>query len=109
MSLNITRRPHATVHASSTCRPFELAATGAAVVSNPHLGIEEWFAPDDEVVVVSSVDEAVAAYEQLLADEHAAIELGKRARERVLDEHTYVVRARQLLELVGASQVSHVG
>ena len=28
--------------------------------------------------------------------------MGARARERVLDEHTYAHRARQLLELVGA-------
>ena len=38
INLNITRRSHATVYASSTCRPFELAASGAAIVSNPHEG-----------------------------------------------------------------------
>jgi spore maturation protein CgeB len=27
--------------------------------------------------------------------------MGRRARERVLDEHTYAHRARQILELVG--------
>src|SRR5919204_82159 len=39
VNLNITRRPHATVFASSTCRPFELAACAAAIVSNPYNGI----------------------------------------------------------------------
>ena len=45
INLNITRRSHATVPGSSTCRPFELAAAGAAIVSNPHAGIERWLEP----------------------------------------------------------------
>ena len=101
INLNITRRAHATVPASSTCRPFELAACGAAIVSNPHDGIERWFEPGRELLVVSDADEAVAAYRELLADPAQAEELGRRARERVLDEHTYAHRARRLLELLG--------
>ncbi|MGI9111914.1 MAG: CgeB family protein [Gaiellaceae bacterium] len=101
INLNITRRSHATVHASSTCRPFELAASGAAIVSNPHAGIERWFEPGKELLVVESADEALAAYRDLLADPAQAEAMGGRARERVLDEHTYARRAQQLLELVG--------
>jgi spore maturation protein CgeB len=101
INLNITRRSHATVHASSTCRPFELAACGAAIVSNPHAGIETWFEPGRELVVATSSEEAVAAYRELLADPGTAEELGARARERVLDEHTYAHRARQVLDLLG--------
>ena len=52
INLNVTRRSHATVYASSTCRPFELAATGAAIVSNPVDGIERWFEPGRELLVV---------------------------------------------------------
>jgi hypothetical protein len=37
----------------------------------------------------------------LLADPGQAEELGRRARERALDEHTYAHRARRLLELLG--------
>ncbi len=60
VNLNITRRPHASVHASSTARPFELAACGAAIVSNPYDGIERWFEPGRELLVVSSADEAIS-------------------------------------------------
>jgi spore maturation protein CgeB len=70
-------------------------------VSNPYNGIERWFEPGRELIVVSSADEAIAAYRDLLDDPAQAEELGRRARERVLDEHTYVHRSRQLLELVG--------
>jgi hypothetical protein len=98
VNLCITRRSHATVYASSSCRPFELASAGAAIVSNPYAGIERWFEPGSELLVVHSAEEAVDAYRELLTDGAQAAELGRRARERVLDEHTYRHRARQLLE-----------
>jgi spore maturation protein CgeB len=101
INLNITRRPHATVYASSTCRTFELAACGAAIVSNPHEGIERWFEPGSELLVISSAEEAAQAYRDLLGDPAAAESMGRRARERTLDEHTYAHRARRLLELIG--------
>jgi spore maturation protein CgeB len=100
VNVNMTRRPHATVPGSSTARPFELASSGAAIVSNPHEGIERWFEPGSELLVVDSADEALTAYRELVADPGQAEDLGRRARERVLDEHTYVHRARRLLELV---------
>jgi spore maturation protein CgeB len=109
INLNITRRSHATVYASSTSRPFELAAAGAAIVSNPHEGIERWFEPGKELLVVSTPEEAVEAYRGLLADPVQAEEMGRRAHERVIDEHTSVHRARRLLELVDISQPAAVG
>jgi glycosyltransferase involved in cell wall biosynthesis len=109
INLNITRRPHASVPASSTARPFELAAAGAAIVSNPVEGIDRWFEPGSELRVVSGAEEALAAYRELLSDPAAAEELGRRARERVLDEHTYAHRARRILELVGAGDPVAVG
>ena len=72
INLNIARRPHATVYASSSGRLFELAACGAAIVSNPSAGMERWFEPGSELVVVESADGAVSAYEELLADPGAA-------------------------------------
>ena len=107
INLNITRRAHATVAASSSARPFELAACGAAIVSNPVLGIERWFEPGEELIVVADTDQAVDAYRMLLADPGQAEEMGRRARERVLEEHTYVHRARRLLGLLGAQVGVH--
>jgi len=100
INLNVTRGAHAGVYASSTCRPFELASCGAAIVSNPVDGMERWFEPGRELVVAAGADEATEAYRELLADPGLAEELGRRARERVLDEHTYAHRARRLLELL---------
>ena len=109
INLNITRRSHASIFASSSCRPFELAACGAAIVSNPYNGIERWFEPGRELVIVHDADEAVTAYRELLGDPGRAEELGRRARERVLDEHTYRRRAEQLLELLGLRAGAGVG
>ncbi|MEI8105430.1 MAG: glycosyltransferase [Actinomycetes bacterium] len=107
INLCITRRSHATVYASSSCRPFELASSGAAIVSNPYEGIERWFEPGSELLVVGDADEAIAAYRGLLDDPAQAAEMGRRARERVLDEHTYRHRARQLLDHVGLGTGTH--
>jgi hypothetical protein len=108
INLCITRRSHATVQASSSCRPFELAAAGAAIVANPYEGIERWFEPGSELLVVHDAAEAVAAYRELLDDPAQAEAMGSRARERVLDEHTYRHRARQLLELMELRVGAHV-
>src|SRR4051812_13157995 len=109
VNLCIPRRSHATVYASSSCRPFELASAGAAIVSNPYDGIERWFEPGSELIVVDDAEQATNAYRELLADPAQAEELGRRARERVLDEHTYRHRARQLLALLGLREEAHVG
>ncbi len=109
VNLNITRHSHASVFASSSCRPFELAACGAAIVSNPCAGIERWFEPGRELLVVNDAEEALAAYRELVADPGAAEAMGRRARERALDEHTYARRAEQVLELLGLRERAAVG
>ena len=100
INLCITRRSHATVYASSSCRPFELASAGAAIVSNPYNGLERWFEPGSELLIVDDADEAIAGLPRPARRPGQAEEMGRRARERVLDEHTYRHRARQLLSLV---------
>lgn len=101
VNLNIGRKPHASVYASSTSRIFEMASAGACIVSNPYEGIERWFEPGKELLVVESAEQAIETYSNLLADPGQAEALGRAARERVLDEHTYAHRARRLLSLIG--------
>ena len=96
--LNITRWSHTSVYASATARIFELAGYGACIVSQPYNGIEEWFEPGKEVIVVNSEEEAVDAYKRLLGDEKEREIIASRARERVLKEHTYRERAERLLK-----------
>ena len=79
------------------------------IVSNPHEGIERWFEPGKELLVVRDADEAIAAYRDLLDDPAQAETLGRAARERVLDEHTYQRRAERLLDVLGLSRGASVG
>jgi hypothetical protein len=109
INLNVTRHLNATVTASSTCRPFELAACGATIVSNPVAGIERWFEPGRELIVVENAEQALTAYRGLLADPAAREEMGRRARARVLEEHTYHQRALRLLELIGLREAVVTG
>ena len=100
VNLNITRRSHATVSASSTCRPFELASAGAAIVSSPHAGIERWFEPGSELVVVENPEQALAAYRALLDDPAEAGD-GSRGREAgALSTSAHRHGRRRLLELL---------
>jgi glycosyltransferase involved in cell wall biosynthesis len=97
VNLNITRQTHAETYASSTARIFELAALGCCLVSNPLAGVEEWFEPERELVMLSEPGEVIERYTWLLDHETVRQRLGYAARERVLKEHTFRHRARQLV------------
>lgn len=100
INLNIPRENHARTYATSTSRTFELAAMGCCIVSSPYQGLEKWFDIDNEIMVARSTEEAVDIYESLLEDDERRNELGKRARERVLKEHTHKHRAYELLNIL---------
>lgn len=98
--LSLLRQAHASVFASSSSRPFELAALGACMVCSPYEGIETWFEPDRELIVVSSAEEAVERMRWLLQHDAERRKMGRAARERLLKEHTFRHRAQQLVEIV---------
>jgi hypothetical protein len=104
VNLCITRQAHASVYGSSTARPFELAGMGSCIVSNPYEGVGEWFEPGTEIIVVESAEEATERYRWLLAHDAERRAIGDAARRRLLGEHTFRHRARQLLDIVKSYQ-----
>ena len=100
INLNITRWSHASIHESSTMRPFELAAFRSCIVSQPYDGIEAWFDVGKEIYVVHSGDEAIDTYTRLLNNKAERENTARLARDRVLKNHTYRHRAAQLLEII---------
>ncbi len=100
LNLVITRAAHATLYASSSSRPFELAAMGACMIANPYNGIEEWFEPGKEIIVVQSGEEALERYQYLLSHDAERQQIAQAARERLLKQHTFRHRARQLMQIV---------
>lgn len=95
--LNITRWSHTSVYASATARPFELAAFGACIVSQPYSGIEEWFDIGREIAVVNDETEVLSVYQYLLDSDEEREKIGERARARLLKDHTYQKRAEELI------------
>ena len=98
--LNITRSSHASVYASSSARPFELAAFGACIVSNPCEGLSEWFDIGKEIIVLEEREDAAALYGTLLGSEEQRLKTGDAARKRVLKDHTYKARAGQMISAI---------
>jgi len=100
INLNITRWSHTNVYASSTSRPFELAAFGACIVSQPYNGLEKWFDFGKELFVVNNESEAIEIYRILLNDSQVPEETGLRARKRIIRDHSFHHRAEELTNLV---------
>lgn len=100
INLNITRKHHAEIHCSSTARIFELASLGCCIVSNPVVGLEKWFKIKEEVVVVNDEKEAVETYRSLFSSTEKRLEMGRKARKRVLAQHTHLHMARKMLKLI---------
>lgn len=102
MCLNITRWSHTSIFASSTARPFELAAFGACIVSQPYNGIEEWFEEKKELVIAHTENEVLPIYQELLDSDNEREKIGERARSRILKDHTYKNRAEELISVLKA-------
>jgi spore maturation protein CgeB len=97
--LNITRWSHTSVYASSTARPFELAAFGACIVSQPYYGIEEWFEVGKEMIIANDEKEINEIYTSFLSSENEREKFGERARTRILKDHTYHNRASEMISI----------
>ena len=102
VNLNITRESHTTTCGSSTARPFELAAMGCCIVSCPYSGLDKWFKPYREMIVLSENDNIAEIYRSLVSDAKRRNEIGEAARQRLLNDHTYRARASELVKAIGS-------
>jgi spore maturation protein CgeB len=100
ININAVRDLHANVFATSTSRPFELAAMKCCVVSSPYNGLDKWFDTTNEITVVNSVEECIEVYKTLINDEENRTVLAESAYQRVLKEHTTRHRARQIIDII---------
>lgn len=96
-TLNITRRAMAASGWCPSGRLFEAAACAAPILSDGWEGIEDFFAPGQEILLVRETGDVLAA---LALGEDALARIGRRARERALAEHTAAHRAARLEELL---------
>ncbi len=96
--LNISRRSMALCGWSPAPRVFEAVGAGACLFTDRWEGLEDFLTPDTECIAVDSGREVVERLTALTADEARLI--GARARRRILREHTYDRRARQVHEIL---------
>jgi len=92
--LNINRDSMARYGFSPPTRIFEAAGAGACIITDRWAGIEQFLEPGKEVLVAGSGDE-VAWILDGLTPERAA-DMGRNAFRRVMSEHTYTHRAREV-------------
>jgi len=98
INLNILREQFISAGVLNS-RIFELASLESCIVSNPCSSFEEFFEPKKEMVIVSNEKEAIDTYKWLLSSKEDRTKIGKAARQRVLNEHTYLNRAQQIVKI----------
>lgn len=96
--LNVARDSMAEVGWSPATRVFEAAGAGACIITDAWRGIEDFLEPGREVLVAHD-GHAVAQILHDLTPQRARA-VGEAARARVLEEHTYDVRAKEVEELL---------
>jgi spore maturation protein CgeB len=106
-TLNVNRASMARYGFSPPTRIFEAAGSGACLITDAWTGIGDFLEPDAEILVAESGEDVASLLGDL--DEVRARQVGEAARRRVLAEHTYAHRARQvnrILEVKSADRVA---
>lgn len=95
LTLNITRGEMAANGWCPSGRFFEAAACGTPLITDSWGGLDSFFDPQSQLLVVTSAEDVEAA---LRSPDDELQSMAALARQRTLDEHTGNVRAHQLLQ-----------
>jgi spore maturation protein CgeB len=106
LTLNITRAAMAEMGYCPSGRLFEAAACSTAVVSDWWEGLDEFFEPDREIIIVRTADDVIEALSRAPAELR---HIGEAARVRTLEDHTARDRAQTLVELLAGTPARSTG
>lgn len=101
-SLNLTRSDMIGTGFAPSRRVLEAAACGTPVVTDRWPGLDSFFRPGREILVVESSDEIEAILRDIGDEERRAI--GERARQVVLERHSTAQRAAELERVIAERQ-----
>lgn len=94
LSLNI----HAEVVREGTnMRSFEAASYGVPQLVEYRPGLEQLFAPDEEILCFANAEEAIEKYSYFMRSPADFMPMAQRAQKRAVAEHTYRHRLQQIL------------
>ncbi len=93
-TLNVTRADMITAGFSPSVRLFEAAACATPIITDPWEGLETIFELGEEILIARSKEDVLNYLLRLSKADR--IEIGDRARERILKEHTSAHRAAEL-------------
>src|SRR5688500_134186 len=88
---------------SPATRMFEAAGAASCQVTDAWQGIEDFFAPGEEILVAASAEEVAQLVRSV--DDERARRIGQAGRARALADHTYTQRARQMDAVLRAAPV----
>lgn len=88
---------------SPATRMFEAAGAASCQVTDAWEGIEDFFAPGEEILVAASAEEVAQLVRSV--DDERARRIGQAGRARALADHTYTQRARQMDAILRAAPV----
>lgn len=94
MVMNINRESMAEFGFSPPTRVFEVAGAGTCLLCDEWRGIDHFFEPDAEILVIDSAEEIVAALAS--HDDAARRRIGQAFRARAMRDHTYAQRAEEV-------------
>lgn len=94
LTLNVTREPMGRMGWCPSGGLFRAAACAAAVLSDEWCGLDDFYTPGEQILVARDTADTLAALD--MSDDRLRA-IGAAARERTLDEHTSLHRARQLI------------
>jgi spore maturation protein CgeB len=84
-----------------TAKPFEIAASGCAMLHNWNKGLESFFEIGTEIAAFRRPREAVDQVEALLSDDARRRAMGDAARARLERDHSWDTRLGRLLTACG--------
>ena len=101
-TLNLTRDDMVAAGWSPSVRLFEASACGAAILSDPWVGLEDFLTPGEEILLPASADDVGRILREITDKERQQI--GQRARERILAHHTAEHRAAEFERIASDCQ-----
>jgi spore maturation protein CgeB len=102
MVLNINRESMAKVGFSPPTRVFEAAGAAACLITDAWTGVEQFFVPDQEILIASGPEEIVRYLREITPIQ--AQRIGATMRRRALRDHTYELRARRVDDVLRSAQ-----